>query len=235
MATNIGPLKPQEVGQLFGLLVHDLRNPAATISANVDFLKEVGINDNEATEAIDDLHLAVDELRRGLDMVAWISRWLLGQTPLESAPGDVGVFLKRLDNETTPVPVSVSVDESGSVYAQGAQAAVEIVNVLLHNTKQHARGTTAKVSARQDGEAVVIEVTDEGAALGSELKDLAFTLNGQKALKGRSDGRYGRFAGMLAVAVAADGIGATIEADGEDGAAVFRLRLRPAVPSIPPK
>ena len=233
--TKLDLLKPEEVGHLFGLLVHDLRNPAATISANADFLQEVGISDGEAGEALDDVQIAVGQLRRGLDLVAWISRWLLGQAPLESAPGDAGVFLRRLEHEETPVPVKIEIEQNGSLYALGAQAAVEILRTLLHNTKQHARDTTAELRVYRDKDDVVLELKDEGAALGQELRELAFTLKGQKQLKGRADGRYGRFAGMLGVAVAAQGIGARVEADGVDGASVFRIRLRPSAPTTPPR
>ena len=86
-------INADEMGHVLGLLVHDLRNPAATISANVDFLQEVGLADTDSIEALQDVKLAVGELRRGLDMLAWISRWFTGQVPLEAANGDVGVFL----------------------------------------------------------------------------------------------------------------------------------------------
>lgn len=231
---KLEPLNPDDVGQIFGLLVHDLRNPAATISANVDFLKEVGPLDDESEEALDDIRLAADELRRGLDLVAWIGRWLLGQLPVEAANGDVGVFLKRLVSLDTPVPVEVSLRDEGELYATGAQAVGEIVQVLLHNVKVYGGPDPAQISAHRDGEHVVVEIQDKGIALAKELRDLAFTLKGQKSLKGRLEGRYSRFVGMLAAAVAVEGIGGEIEADGEDGAAVFRMRLLAATPSRPP-
>jgi len=92
----------------------------------------------------------------------------------------------------------------------------------------------ATVRVYQDGGQVVIEVEDSGEAIAPELRDKAFTLEGQKALKGRIDGRYSRFVGLFAAAVVLDGVGGTIEADGESGAAVFRVRLRGARPTRPP-
>ena len=65
-------INAEALGEALGLLVHDLRNPAATISANVDFLQEVGLEDTDSREAVQDVKLAVGELRRGLDMIAWI-------------------------------------------------------------------------------------------------------------------------------------------------------------------
>jgi K+-sensing histidine kinase KdpD len=223
-----------EMGQVLGLLVHDLRNPAATISANVDFLQEVGLVDTDSIEALGDVRLAVGELRRGLDMLAWISRWLTGQVPLEAANGDVGVFLERLERADTAVPVEVEIAKGDQLYAHGAQVAVEVVELLLHNTRANVEDPRATIRVFQQGKDVVIEVEDAGEAIAPELRGAAFTLQGQKALKGRLDGRYGRFVGLYAAAVVLDGVGGKIEADGEPGAAVFRVYLRGAPPTRPP-
>lgn len=227
-------IKADEMGSVLGLLVHDLRNPAATITANVDFVQEVGLVDNDSIEALQDVKLAVGELRRGLDMLAWISRWFTGDVPLEAANGDAGVFLERLERADTPVPVSVEMAKGDQLYAQGAQVAVEVVDLLLHNTLANVPDPSATVRLYQQGGRVVIEVQDAGEAIAPELRDIAFTLEGQQALKGRLDGRYSRFVGLFAAAVVLDGVGGTIEADGEQGAAVFRVFLRGARPTRPP-
>ena len=227
-------INAHEMGHVLGLLVHDFRNPAATISANVDFLQEVGLSDTESVEALQDVRLAVGELRRGLDLLAWISRWFTGHIPLEAANGDVGVFIRRLEREETPVPVTIEIDDTGQLYAQGAQVAVEVVDLLLHNTRANAPDTTATVRVFEENHRVVIEVQDSGEAIAPELRSKAFTLEGQKDLKGRLDGRYGRFVGLFAATVVLDGVGGSIEADGEKGAAVFRIRLRQARPTRPP-
>ncbi|MBT8453172.1 MAG: hypothetical protein KJO40_14500 [Deltaproteobacteria bacterium] len=232
-------VKPKEIdadqmGHVLGLLVHDLRNPAATISANVDFLQEVGLADDDSNDALQDVRLGVDELRRGLDMLAWISRWLTGHVPLEAADGDVGVFLERLERADTPVPVTVEIARDDQLYAHGAQVAVEVVELLLHNTRANLPDGRATVRVYQRGNRVVIEVQDAGEAIAPELRTAAFTLEGQQALKGRSDGRYSRFVGLFAAAVVLDGVGGTIEADGEKGAAVFRVFLPGARPTRPP-
>lgn len=227
-------INADELGYALGLLVHDLRNPAATISANADFLEEVSIADTDSVEALQDVKLAVGELRRGLDMVAWMSRWFTGQSPLDAANGDVGMFLSRLERGTMPVPVTVEVAAGDQLYAHGAHVAVEAVELLLHNTRAHVADPRATIRAYQQDGHVLIEVEDAGEAIALELRQTAFTLEGQRALKGRLDGRYSRFLGLFAVAVLLDGVGGTIEADGERGAAIFRIRLRSARPTLPP-
>ncbi|KPK14813.1 MAG: hypothetical protein AMJ62_11625 [Myxococcales bacterium SG8_38] len=224
-------INADELGHVLGLFVHDLRNPAATISANVDFLQEVGLSDAESQEALQDVKLAMGELRRGLDILAWISRWLTGQIPVEAANGDVGVFLERLERAETPVPVAVEIVPGEGLNAQGAHVAVEVVDLLLHNTRANVADPRATIRVYQRGDWVVIEVEDAGEAIAPELREQAFTLEGQRLLKGRSDGRYGRFVGLFAAAVVLDGVGGSIEADGEPGAAIFRILLRRARPS----
>lgn len=227
-------INADEMGHVLALFVHDLRNPAATITANVDFLQEVGVADTDSVEALQDVKLAVGELRRGLDILAWISRWLTGEVPLEAANGDAGVFLERLERADTPVPVTVEITKGDQLYAQGAQVAVEVVGLLLHNTRAYVPDPHATVRVYQQRGHVVIEVQDAGEAIAPELRQTAFTLEGQKALKGRLDGRYARFAGLFAAALVLDGIGGTIEADGEPGAAIFRVYLREARPTHRP-
>ena len=227
-------INADEMGHALGLLVHDLRNPAATITANADFLQEVGMDDTDSVEALQDVKLAVGELRRGLDMLAWISRWLTGQSPHEATNGDAGVFVERLERTETPVPVKVDIATPGQLYARGAQVAVEVVDLLLHNTRANVAEPEALVRVYQDGAQVVIEVQDAGEAIAPELREGAFTLAGQKDLKGRLDGRYSRFVGLFAAKVVLDGVGGSIEADGESGAAVFRILLQGARPTRPP-
>jgi C4-dicarboxylate-specific signal transduction histidine kinase len=109
-----------------------------------------------------------------------------------------------------------------------------VVELLLHNTGANVADPRATVRVCQQGARVLIEVEDAGEAIAPELRAEAFTLAGQKALKGRLDGRYSRFVGLFAAAVILDGVGGSIEADGESGAAIFRIYLRGANPTRPP-
>jgi nitrogen-specific signal transduction histidine kinase len=131
--------------------------------------------------------------------------------------------------------VTVEISSDDQLYAQGAQVAVEVVDLLLHNTRANVAEPAATVRVFQSGDRVAIEVQDEGEALATDLREGAFTLEGQRALKGRSDGRYSRFVGLFAAAVVLDGVGGSIEADGESGAAIFRILLKGARPTRPPQ
>lgn len=216
-----------EVGALLALMVHDLRNPAATIGANLAFLREVvgeNAGDPEVSSAFDDVNAAVSELKRGLDHLAWIGRWLAGEAPVSLADGEVNTAMRAaaravgeggITLEPLPEPVR----------ARGAGTASRLLEILLLNARAFGGGRSIVLRATANHDSVVVEVEDEGAPLAPELAPVAFSVAGQQLLKGRPDGRYSRAAGLLAVGVLTQAIGATLEADGRGGRAVFRLRL----------
>ena len=188
-------INADEMGHVLALFVHDLRNPAATITANADFLQEVGVADTDSVEALQDGEARCGRTApRGLDILAWISRWLTGEVPLEAANGDCRRVLGAARaRRTRRVPVTVEITDGDQLYAHGAQVAVEVVGLLLHNTRAYVPDPRATVRVYQQRGHLVIEVEDAGEAIAPELRQTAFTLEGQKALKGRLDGplRFG--------------------------------------------
>lgn len=216
------------VGRYLGLLVHDLRNPAATLSANIDFLREVGVEDEDAREAIDDMVIALGEFKRGLEQVAYVARDMSGQRAAIIADADLRTSLPLLAGDRAGYLVKVEFEPEDSLVAVGGSVVPAIVELLVANSKHHVRRGEAVVRASRQGEDVVVEVVDGGTAIAPELREVAFTLAGQQDIKGRADGRYSRFGGLVAAEVLARAAGAELTAAGEDGAAVFRLSLRGA-------
>lgn len=222
-----GGVRDAEVGELLALIVHDLRNPGATLAANVAYLRDIGVTGppssiDEVGEALVDMDSAMSDLMRGLEHVAWIARWMSGEPALTPTDGDV---IAGMASAVRSMRLEASISgEPGPLRAAGGASVRRLVEVLLANSERHGRGRIA-LSARRDGAEVIVEIEDGGRALAEDLRATAFTLPGQRDLKGRADGRYGRVAGLFTAGVLAEGIGATLEADGEDGAAVFRIRL----------
>lgn len=218
------------MGRLLALVVHDLRNPVATLSANVSFVREVGTPaDPDVVEALDDVELALAELMRGLDQLAWVGRWLASQPAMEGGEGDLrppvrsGVQ-KATAPSTDPLVELVLPTEPLNVRIGGGPLS-RLVELLVRNALAHAKRAKVRVEARDGGDHAIVEVIDDGVAVGLDLRDAAFTMEGQHVLKGRIDGRYSRAVGLLAGRALADALGAALEADGSDGAAVFRVRL----------
>ncbi|MFW6049669.1 MAG: sensor histidine kinase [Myxococcota bacterium] len=218
----------EELAELLGLIVHDLRNPAATLGANISFFKEVALADGadeELREAVEDLEAALAELRRGLDQVGWIGRWLGHLDVLPVADGDAVTAIEKAAEQVPSLSVRVVADER-PLRARGGGTLLRLVELLLMNSAAHGRGTEARLSARRDEAFIVVELRDGGPAVAPELREAAFDPGGQTRLKGQASGRYSRSAGLLAARVLAEAMGASIHAGGEDGDAWFRVHLQ---------
>jgi K+-sensing histidine kinase KdpD len=212
---------------LIALLVHDLRNPVATIGANLGFLADAAGTDGEPEfdEAVRDTQTALAELTRGLEHLAWLGRALEGLPVVEPATADV-VEAVRAVASRPPRGLPPVVDAPEEVLrARGATALPRTLEILLANAAHHVPDTPATITVRDQGTNVLVEVRDAGRAVAPDLRASAFTAPGQVRLKDRGDGRYARAVGLYAARLLADAMGAAIEAGGVDGAAVVRLYL----------
>lgn len=221
----------QALGDVFALVVHDLRNPTATISANLAFVREVlGSTPDEMSsvdvqEALDDAAIALRDLMRGLEQFSAIARWIAGEDVVPKTPGDAGAEVRGFINRHVGSAVEHDLSDEPMPIVGAGGAVARILDMLVANSLQHAPNKPIKISAMPKNGHVVIEVHDGGAAIAPELRGAAFTFEGQSLLKGRSDGRYGRVVGLFAAAAIAQAIGAKLEPDGAAGAAIFRLTI----------
>lgn len=217
-----------ELGQLLGMIVHDLRNPAATIGANVSFVKDaIPAADRESKEALDDVERALGDLMAGLEQVTWIARWLADLPLVTAADGDIVPALAAL--RPPPHDLKLVFDLPATpLKVKAVSAAVKLVQVFVENAVMHARRGEVRVRAMRADEGIVVELVDGGKPLAPELRERAFTLGGQTDLKGRADGRYGRVAGLFAAGLLANAIGARLEPGEIDGKALWRVVFVPA-------
>lgn len=224
-------IKPALLESLFGLIVHDLRNPAATLGANLSFVREVAddpsVPPSEVAEALSDAQQALGDLMRGLDQLSWMGRWANGNQPAPAGVHDVRVALEGAKRRIKYGSVEFTMP-SEELRAKAGESLERLVELLVANGHQHAPGKLVKVSALRDGADVVVEVEDEGRVLAPDFRESAFTLEGQFALKGRAEGRYSRVAGLFAAAVLALGLEARIEPLERRGKNVFRIVLKAA-------
>ncbi len=219
----------RSVSEMLGLVVHDLRNPVATISANVSFVREEGAealeSDTDMIEALDDVDLAMNDLMRGLEQLAWIARWIGGNSPVEAAGGDVRQAIESaLHRIERTIPATYGEGLGEPRY--GGAPLSRAVEILLRNALQHDPNGTPRIDTRREGSEILIEIRDGGRAVGEDLREQAFDMDGQQVIKSRPDGRYSRALGLLAARALADGLHAKLEASGTDGEACFRLRLQ---------
>ena len=224
----------QTVNKLLSLVVHDLRNPTTALGINLPYIEEAvrslregELSDDHWTDlqgALSDSSEALAGLLRGLEQFGWVARLLAGESPMPVADGDLAVELRELVGKHTRTKIELDLPE-GSMNVKGANALVAAVEILVANAAQHAPpGSAVRVSARTSPNGPVVEIRDQGPAVGADLREMIFTVEGQLVSKKRVDGRYGRVVSLLAAEGLARSTGARLEADEDEGRALFRLR-----------
>ena len=209
--------KPNAIGEMLALLVHDLRNPAATLTANVDYLTEVVVADQDAREAIDDLRTALRDLRDGLTRVSWIADGMLDRRDSQMRDGDVaGAIQHRFPHATT---------EGENFSARGGATIDDVVAIFVENGLRHDRNGEPDIVVIDEGETVLIRIDAKGAPIDEALREEAFTIEGQNSIKGRAGGRYARFCGLAAASAFVTGLGGTLTAGEHEGRDRTELRL----------
>ncbi len=228
----------ESLGILLSLVIHDLRNPTATLSANVSFIGDVfdsmhkGMLSEEdaidVREALLDSSIALSELMNGLEGFSWVAKWAAGKGIVDVEEGNLVAELHAIVQREKHAKIELDAP-FGPLMVRGGNVVPKVLETLIANSKQHAPYSPIKLIAQSKGEErVEVVIRDQGLAVAEDLRDKVFTLEGQLLLKGRRDGRYSRVAGLFAAATLVEAIGATLEASGEDGDAAFVLNLQRA-------
>lgn len=215
-----GRRSPEVLGEVLGLLTHDIRNPLAALSSNVGFLSMVGADLSEdLKEAIVDLQLSLEVLGRITDTVEVLSHELRELPP----PGVARVSVKALLSALLPqVERAASSHGVSVVLAPFVDASVSVaepsfsraLSHLLHNavslSPQRGRIDLSVVSRETE---VGFFVADDGPKLAAGFERAAFSLEGQLDAKGRAEGRYSRGMALYMVGRSAALAGARIDVD----------------------
>jgi signal transduction histidine kinase len=224
-------ISPAILESLFGLIVHDLRNPAATLGANIGFVREVmddpSVPPQELNEALSDAQQALSDLMRGLDQLAWIGRWVNDKVSPSPATCDLRAVFESTRRRIKYGSVDFTLPAE-DMRVRGGEAIERLIDLLVANSHQHAPYKTVYVRALREDDRTVVEIEDEGRPIGSEVRGSAFSLEGQVSLKGRAEARYGRVAGLFVATILAEAAGARIEPLERAGKNVFRIHLSSA-------
>jgi signal transduction histidine kinase len=228
--TQVPEISPATLESLFGLIVHDLRNPAATLGANIGFVREVmddpSVPPQELNEALSDAQQALGDLMRGLDQLAWIGRWANDRVAASPAICDLRAVFESAKRRLKYGVVEFT-PPSEELRVRGGEPIERLIELLVVNGHQHAPQKTVRVRAQREPTGIVVEIEDEGRPIGVEVRSLAFSLEGQIGLKGRAEARYGRVAGLFVASIVAQAAGARIEASERNGKNLFRVLLAP--------
>jgi signal transduction histidine kinase len=230
-------IESQLIGELLGLLAHDLRNPLSALHSNLGYLDTVlSSQDEEAREAVEDGVVSCDGLSHVIDNVDLLGQVLRGGLRVQKSPSPVAALIAGAVERCQPAARSHGLTLELDAKARQLHAAVDVgrdlatraLTNLIRNSIQHAPpSSTVLVSASAEDGRVFVQVRDSGTILTDEIRESAFTAEGQVAAKSRSNSRYSRGMGLYCARLAATLCGAEIRVLGTPagGGNIFQLSL----------
>jgi two-component system phosphate regulon sensor histidine kinase PhoR len=160
---------------------HELRTPVAVIRANAETLLAGAKDDPQmAPKLIDGLHRNAERLARILADLLDLSRLDAGQYRLEVGPVPVRMVTEQSLTAVEPqaqqrgVKVEVAVPETIAVKADPKALDQILVNLIDNGVKYTRADGHVWVEAREVGDAVRIEVRDDGPGIADKHRERVF-------------------------------------------------------------
>jgi signal transduction histidine kinase len=206
-------LEPAVIGELLGLLAHDLRNPLSALHSNLGFLKTVLTStDRDVLGAVDDSVVSCEGLAHIIDNIDLIGRSFRDGTDdrvgagaeVVSLIGDV-VSASAEMAQSHGVRVDVEPLPAGKSLSRGTREPLEraLANLVRNSVQHSPPNGTVKVSGRCVPDVFIVTVADRGTRLPADIGDDAFTAVGQVQAKSIPNGRYSRGLGLYCAGLAA--------------------------------
>jgi signal transduction histidine kinase len=213
-------IESQLIGELLGLLAHDLRNPLSALHSNLGYLDTVlSSHDDEAREAVEDGVVSCDGLSHVIDNVDLLGQVLRGGLRVQKSPSPVAALIAGAVERCQPAARSHGLTLELDAKARQLHAAVDVgrdlatraLTNLIRNSIQHAPPSSiVSVTASLEARCVCVQVRDSGSPLTDDIRESAFTAEGQVAAKARTNSRYSRGMGLYCARLAATLCGAEI-------------------------
>lgn len=219
-ASSVRDLSPEVLGELVGLLTHDLRNPLAALASNLGFLGMVSENlGQDVREALVDLQLSVEVLTRIADAMEVVSQDLRMAHSFAPTHFPVGSILSGLRPaveraaQSHGVTLRIDARTDARIVASEPSLSRAIAGLLHNSITLSPAGSEVVLDVRETPEGVRFRVEDRGPVLAPEFRDAAFSAEGQVSLKGKGHGRYSRGLGLYVVGRTAQLAGAKLRID----------------------
>lgn len=204
-------LEPPVIGELLGLLAHDLRNPLSALHSNLGFLKSVLTStDKDVLEAVEDSVVSCEGLAHIIDNMDLVGRSFRGRPDVESSGADVVRLVQEVVEASSHMAKSHGVAlelaplSAGPLLSRGGRDLLEraLANLLRNSVQHSPPGATVKISGRRDPGGFAVLIADSGSRLSSEGVS-PFTAAGQVQAKSVPHGRYSRGLGLYCAGLAA--------------------------------
>lgn len=167
------------LGALAGGLHHEIKNPLAALSLHVQLLEEQLESDGTSDENKLMLSIIRTEVGRIGGVLEGFRNFALSDD-LNTANVDLAAMLKRqvelMRPQATQENVEIKLEGDQEVILEIDQVRLEQVflNLIVNGIEAMPDGGTLTITIRQEGESVVVEVTDTGIGIPENLKDKIF-------------------------------------------------------------
>lgn len=169
--------------EFLAMLSHELRNPLAPIMTAVHILR---LQDNENQlhrKACEIIERQVGQLVHLVDDLMEVARITSGKIALEKKPIAIAELLRRAIETTHPIvserrhtlTLAVPVDIAG-LFVDADRMEQVLVNLIGNAAKYTEVGGHIRITARQDGALVTLQVRDSGIGISAEMLPHIFDL-----------------------------------------------------------
>ncbi|MBX3261847.1 MAG: response regulator [Labilithrix sp.] len=216
---------------LTSLVVHDLKNPLASILANGDFVLNGTDVSGDPKAAVEDIMASSEAMHQMVMNLLDISRAEEGALTPELTEVDLGALVSELEEQTRRrvesrrqtllIEIAPGLPK---LHADPLLLRRALENLLDNGMRYTPSGGTIAVAARPHQDGVVLEVRDGGPGVPPEQRERIFDKYAQ--VDGAGVGRTSRGLGLVFCRLAVEVHGGGISvADNQPSGAVFRLEL----------
>ena len=226
--------------EFLAMLAHELRNPLAPIRTAVQLLRLKELTEPHRQRARDVIERQVEHLVNLIDDLLDVSRITRGMITLQLEAVLVGAIVARAVETARPAidahrhSLELDLpDELISVEGDKTRLVQVIANILHNAAKFMDPGGRIRLSVRREGQNAVIEISDTGIGIASELLPRIFELFTQVHSKSeRAQGGLGIGLALVRRLTEMHGGTVTAESEGPGRGARFTVRLPVMAPQI---
>jgi PAS domain S-box-containing protein len=173
----------RQKNEFLAMLAHELRNPLAPVRNSAELLARTMPADPRTENAINMIKRQVTQLTRLVDDLLDVSRITQGRIELKRQPLEIGGIIAQAMETVEPLlrdrqhQVSITSSyEAVHVNGDAARLVQCVVNILTNAAKFTDVGGKIRVETRVQDAMAVVEISDSGVGISSELLPRIFNL-----------------------------------------------------------
>ena len=223
----------QRKDEFLALLAHELRNPLAPIRYALAANRKADRTPEQRRWAEEIMERQVAHMSRLLDDLLDISRITRGTLELKKAPAELTSVLSAAIETARPLidarHHALSLDfprEAMRLEADAVRLAQVFSNLLINAAKYTDPHGRIQLSARREGDEVIVSVRDTGIGISADMAPRLFTMFAQAAgVRDRTEGGLGVGLALVRGIVALHGGSVCAQSEGPGRGSEFVVRL----------